>query len=314
MRKYDRNAVFNIILKALLFLAVFAVFFCIFKLIAGMPGVVAFVIAVIPSIAVVLLFSYLLRYTVFYYGYYAFVSKFIHRSNEGSVYCPCCGKHFDQFKDERFYSDTARFNPDMFARSRQDVICDFCRSAPRHRIIAEWAEQNRDMLKDARILYFAPELSMMLWFRRNGIRVRTADLYDKRADLKLDLTALDLPDESEDIVFCNHVLEHVADYSSALSELHRIIRIGGTLIISFPIDKASDHVREEETSSDEERIRLYGQSDHLRVFGKDSRQMLEEAGFNVSLIDIGNLPETIVPVEGPADYDSNMVFVCVKKE
>ena len=314
MRKYDRNAVFNIVMKVLLFMTVFAVCFCICVFIAGTPVVAAAMIAVIPSIAVVLLYSYLLRYTGFYYGYYAFVSEFIHRSKDGSVYCPCCGKHFDRFRDERFYSDTAHFNPDMFARSRQDVICDFCRSAPRHRIIAEWAQQNKDLLRSSKILYFAPELSMMLWFKRNGIRVRTADLFDRRADIKLDLMALDLPDESEDVVFCNHVLEHVADHSSALSELHRIIRKGGTLIISFPIDKDSDHVREEETSSDEERTRLFGQSDHLRVFGKDSRQMLEDAGFNVSLIDTGSMPETIVPVEGPADYDSDMVFVCEKKE
>ena len=112
-----------------------------------------------------------------------------------------------------------------------------------------WAEQNVQLLEKSKILYFAPELSMSLWFRRHGIRVRTADLFDRRAELKLDITALDLPDASFDIIFCNHILEHVSDYKVALSELHRVIRKGGVLIISFPIDYGSDAVREEDTGS-----------------------------------------------------------------
>ena len=72
-------------------------------------------------------------------------------------------------------------------------------------------------------------------------------------------------------------------------------------------------MRQEPASSADERIRLYGQYDHLRLFGKDSRDMLEKAGFEVNTIDLGNMPEIIVPEEGPSDYDSNMIFVCVRK-
>ncbi len=313
MRKYDRNAVFNIALKMLLFFVAFALCFCLLAVVFRIDYLIAAVISAIPATATILIFSYLLRYTGFYYAYYSFVSAFIHTSRQGRVYCPCCGKHFDQFKDERFYDDSTRFNPEMFSCSRQDVICDYCRSAPRHRIIAEWAGNSTELLRGSKILYFAPELSMMLWFRRHGIHVRTADLFDKRADLKLDLTDVDLPDESEDIVFCNHVLEHVSDHIAALSELHRIIRKDGILIISFPIDNDSEHIREERTGLAEERIRLFGQNDHLRVFGRDSRKMLEDAGFEVDTINVGDMPKCIVPVNGPADYDTNEIFICVKK-
>ena len=75
---------------------------------------------------------------------------------------------------------------------------------------------------------------MMKWFRRNKIKVTTADLYDKRADLKLDITKIDLPDESYDMVIANHVLEHVSSYEAALSELRRILKPDGTMIVSFP--------------------------------------------------------------------------------
>ena len=313
MRILDRNAIFNIVVKCVLFATVFAGVFCLLFFAFCLNVAISAVLAFILAFAAVFLFSCLLRYTRFYYGYYSFVSAFLFREKEGKVYCPCCGKHFAQFKDERYYTDEKHYNPALFSNSRQDVMCDFCRSAPRHRIIAEWAQKNISILKDSRILYFAPELSMMLWFKRHGIRVKTADLFDKRADLKLDLNSLDIPDESEDIVFCNHVLEHVPDYNVALSELHRILRNSGMLIICFPVDKESEDVREEATDSAEERIRLYGQYDHLRVFGKNSKKMLESAGFEVDTIDLADMPENIVPDEGPADYDTNEIFCCIRK-
>ena len=313
MRKFDRNAVFNIIIKAILFVAVFTGTYCLLHFLFGTSLLISIAVSLVTSSAAVVLLSCLLRYTRFYYGYYSFVSSLIFRDKTGEVYCPCCDKHFQKFRDERFYADEKRFNPEMFSAARQDVICDFCRSAPRHRIIAMWAEQNIELLKRSKILYFAPELSMSLWFRRHGISVKTADLFDRRAELKLDITALELPDASVDVVFCNHILEHVSDYSLALSELHRVIRKDGILIISFPIDYGSDGVLEEDTGSVQERIRLFGQFDHLRVFGKDSRKMLEDAGFNSDVIDISRMPDSIVPVSGPADYDTNEIFCCIRK-
>ncbi len=312
-KDHDRNALFNIAVKCILFAVTFAAGVLLCRLALGISLILSCIISLLPALAVIFLFSFLLRYTRFYYRYYSFVSSFLYKKKIGKVYCPCCGKHFDSFHDERFYADTAHFNPDIFMHCRQDVICDFCRSAPRHRIIAEWAQKNTGLLKSSEILYFAPELSMMLWFKRNSIRPKTADLYDRRTDLKLDITSLDLPDESFDVVFCNHVLEHVSDYNLALNELHRIIRKGGTLIISFPIDSDKEHVLDMKDSTAEDRIRVCGQHDHLRIFGKDSKEILENAGFEVDIINTTDMPSDIVPVTGPADYDSNKIFCCIRK-
>lgn len=46
------------------------------------------------------------------------------------------------------------------------------------------------------------------WMKRKRIVVTTADLYNA-ADLKLDLGHIDQPSASWDVVFCNHVLEHI---------------------------------------------------------------------------------------------------------
>ena len=164
-------------------------------------------------------------------------------------------------------------------------------------------------------MYFAPENGMDRWMKSRGVAVTTADLYIA-ADLKLDLDQIDQPSASWDVVFCNHVLEHVPDYKRALRELYRILKPGGRLICSFPIDMRYETVQEDSAlvgddspQADRERIRKFGQKDHLRVFGRDSVKLLEEAGFVVSVIDGDTMPAEIMPIVGPADYDSNKLFV-----
>lgn len=165
----------------------------------------------------------------------------------------------------------------------QDVVCPACGSIPRHRIIAWHLGQRPELLRGKRILHFAPERSLSLWLARRGLDVTTADLF-RPADLKLDLTDIDLPDGSYDAVICNHVLEHVDDYRRALSELHRILRPGGLLVISFPIDPRYETVRENASIVEpQDRVRHFGQHDHLRVFGTDSADILEDAGFDVEI-------------------------------
>ena len=48
--------------------------------------------------------------------------------------------------------------------------------------------------------------------------------------------AQDLPYDNRffDIVFCNHVLEHISEYEAAISEIHRILKPGGIAIIGAP--------------------------------------------------------------------------------
>ena len=232
--------------------------------------------------------------------------------------CPCCGIRFSHLTDGGFRNYPAIYNSKRYQHMRQDVLCPFCHSLPRHRILATWCDQHMDSLRGKRILYFALENGMNRWFKRNGISVITADLYNP-ADLKLDMDNIDQADCSWDIVFCNHVLEHVPDFKQALRELRRILKPGGRLICSFPIDSNYATVDEDRTlvhdsstEADQERIRKFGQIDHLRVFGRDSKQLLEKAGFRVSVVSGDTMPEEICPVVGPADYDSNQLFVCEK--
>ena len=241
-------------------------------------------------------------------------------SSDILYYCPCCGSHLTAFVSGTFISRSNCFNPARYMNSRQDVLCPVCLSLPRHRILAAWCETYKDSLHGKRVLYFALEKGMECCLRRNKVLLTSADLYDI-ADLKLDLMCIDQPDNSWDLVFCNHVLEHVKDYRIALSELYRILRPCGRLICSFPIDDSYETVYEDgnlvsvvSPEADMQRIQKFGQKDHLRVFGRDSIKLLETAGFIVTVIDGDTMPEEIMPVVGPADYDSNKLFICEKKE
>ena len=227
--------------------------------------------------------------------------------------CPCCGTRCRSFAAGEYQEHPELYDGARYDGIRQDVICPVCGALPRHRILADWCDNHREELQSASILYFAPEYSMMCWMKRNNISCTTADLF-ARAELKLDIQATGLPDGSFDMVFCNHVLEHVDDYRAALEELHRILRPGGHLICSFPMDpKVLLLDEEKEELSPTERIHRFGQYDHKRIFGMKAKQILAEAGFAVKEIYGENCPDSILPVIGPGDYDINRLFDCEKR-
>jgi SAM-dependent methyltransferase len=199
-----------------------------------------------------------------------------------------------------------------YERTPQDVLCPVCGALPRHRILASYLSRHPELMRGRRVLYFAPEQSMVRWMRRYGIDCTTADLFAS-ADLALDIQDTGLDDASWDVVVCNHVLEHVDDWRRALAEVRRVLSAGGMLVCSFPIDPTYATVDEDPSVTGEaERIERFGQRDHLRVFGRDSAELLERAGFRAEVVRGRDCPARIRPVVGPADYDADVLYVCWK--
>ena len=223
--------------------------------------------------------------------------------------CPCCNKNFREFLN--FNYKRSIYNEEIYIKTYKSTICPYCLSLPRHRIICEYLNQNQQFLKNKKILLFAPERGLKDYLTRNKISFVTADLY-KEADFKIDITKINFKDSSFDIIFCNHVLEHVNDYKKALKEVNRILTSNGTLICSMPIDRNSKNTVERELKTDEERRMFYGQSDHYRNFGLDINKEIEKCGFFVNEINGDDFDEKIVPVIGPSKYDYNHIFICKK--
>ena len=162
--------------------------------------------------------------------------------------------------------------------------CPYCGSAPRHRLLdISFAQEWSFRTPRVEVLHFAPEWGVERMFRANPRvgRYVTADLYAPGVDVRCDITALDFPDQSFDVVICSHVLEHVREDRRAISELHRVLRPGGIAFIQVP------YVRDQHTDEDprvidpKEREIRFGQFDHLRMYGSDLIERLREPGFQV---------------------------------
>lgn len=231
------------------------------------------------------------------------------------VFCPCCGLRFKSFVAGPFIKRRDLFNTARYLNITQEVLCPYCDALPRHRILALWCEKHISQLRSSKILYFASEYGMKLWMERNGIRCTTADLTKKDADLNIDIQNTGLPDESYDVIFANHVLEHVDDFRAGLREVRRIMKKDGFFICSFPMDPKVELLDEDPSvKTKEDRYQHYGQKDHKRVFGMNADRLLTEAGFMVERIDGKDYPDEIEPIVGPGDYDINLLFCCRKSE
>lgn len=175
-------------------------------------------------------------------------------------------------------------------RPRPNALCPGCGSLERHRLLITaldklWAEGV--LSSGGQMLHVAPEKAMADRFQRFFDYV-SIDLDGSLAMMAMDLTDLTFPDESFDAIICNHVLEHVPDDRKALSELHRVMKPGGWGSIQVPMDGAT--TREDLTVTDpRERLRLFGQEDHVRQYGRDFLERLSQAGFDILRIEKTNL-------------------------
>lgn len=203
---------------------------------------------------------------------YGAVNALRHRGE--AVLCPCCGRTFAQFLPSP-------------VNGRPNCTCPRCGSAERHRLMALFLKQKTNLYTDSlRVLHIAPELPFMQQFKRlPNLDYVTADLVKGWTDLRLDVTQMDLPDASFDVVLCLSVLEHVPDDRKGMRELFRILRPGGWGIIYVPMDwNLTETLEDPAIATPEDRLRVYGHHDHKRLYGRDFKDRLEQAGFNVEYI------------------------------
>jgi predicted SAM-dependent methyltransferase len=114
----------------------------------------------------------------------------------------------------------------------------------------------------------------------------TADIVPGNAMVVADITAIPFAAATFDVLLCNHVLEHVSNDRQAMRELYRVLKPGGWAVLQSPVDKRRAQTFEDSTIiSPQDRERLFGQRDHVRVYGRDYKERLESAGFAVTIVD-----------------------------
>jgi predicted SAM-dependent methyltransferase len=189
-----------------------------------------------------------------------------------SRYCPCCNSYLRSFK-------TYGVVP------RPEARCPICGALERHRLMYLYLTQKTDLFNGRRkkMLHVAPERELSRWFQKTEyIDYLSADLSSSHAMVRMDISDIQYVDNTFDVIYCSHVLEHVPDDRKALREFWRVLKIGGWAILQVPI--TSDVTFEDPTvTSPAERERLFGQHDHVRRYGPDYRNRLVEAGFSVTV-------------------------------
>ncbi len=190
----------------------------------------------------------------------------IFRPAETDKQCPCCGYKgsFDTFGHPPRYGS----------------LCPGCSSLERHRLLM-LANQSEAFFAGQDVLHFAPEAVVSRLIGAVARKYLTADVVPGLAGCVLNIERIEQPDESWDVAVCLHVLEHVDD-RAALAELHRILRKNGRLVIMAPIIEGWEITYENPSiSTDQSREKHFGQYDHVRYYGRDIRDRLKHAGFDV---------------------------------
>lgn len=163
---------------------------------------------------------------------------------------------------------------------RPNSLCPRCLSVERHRLLKLYLDRHPGLFEGKRVIHFAPEAIVQRLIRSLGpSEYKSADLFAK-ADLTLNIEAMDLADGAFDVAVCSHVLEHVDD-RKALPELRRILGPGGTLIAMVPCVGGWSETFEPKLGSDEERLRYLLHPGHLRLYGRDFTDRMAAAGFAV---------------------------------
>lgn len=180
------------------------------------------------------------------------------------------------------------FLPYGYGATRENVLSPSTLSLERHRLLWLWLQQETDFFsKPAKVLHFAPEQAFYKRFRESThLDYTTTDLYSPLADVKADICALPFKNDTYDIILCNHVLEHIPDDTKAMQELYRVLKPGGMAILQIPQDLKRAVTFEDNSITDrDERAKVFGQYDHVRVYGKDYFDKLRQIGFKVDQVD-----------------------------
>ena len=201
----------------------------------------------------------------------------LYRGNK--VECPVCERKFSKFLS--YGSKVAH---------RENVLCPFDLTLERHRLMWLYLKNESNFFTTSKleVLHIAPEQCFHGKFKaQKNLNYLTGDLESPIADLHFDLHHIPLEDNRFDVVFCNHVMEHVNDPIQCMKEMFRVMKPGGWAIMQVPQDMSREKTYEDASIvTPEDREKHFWQKDHVRLFGRDYPQWLEKAGFNVEFYDV----------------------------
>ncbi len=211
--------------------------------------------------------------------------------------CPLCNCYqlFFLYWGEDSFATTKFL---IIGAGRRRTMCKKCGSSDRERLVYLYLRDELKVFgakKNIKALHFAPEKNLSEKLSKEdtvgyikGDWLEGGYDYDKTVK-KIDVCNIPYENNVFDLIVCNHVLEHIEDDRKAMSELYRVLKPGGKAILQVPISNLLDKTLEDFSIIDpQERLKTFGQEDHVRVYGKDYVERLEEVGFKVQIKNFSN--------------------------
>lgn len=167
---------------------------------------------------------------------------------------------------------------------RENGLCPVCFSSDRERLLYLYLREHTNVFeRPVRLLHVAPEGHLSAALRRTPtLTYCSGDLSSAAVTVHLDLVCLPFSTGTFDAIICSHVLEHVPNDRAAMLELLRVLAPGGWAIIQVPIASRLDSTHEDlDVVSVEDRERLFGKNDHVRLYAWDFVDRLRGVGFEV---------------------------------
>jgi SAM-dependent methyltransferase len=162
--------------------------------------------------------------------------------------------------------------------------CPHCSSIDRERHLFLFLDRLNIMehARSGAILHMSPEYRLRGYIEGHDLASYVRGDLTPTADgvQQIDLHQIPYPDETFDLVICNHMLEHVANAELALREMRRVLKPGGRAICQTPYSpRLTKTFEDPRLQSTDDRLFFYGQEDHVRLFGSDIEQYFFAAGF-----------------------------------
>lgn len=186
-----------------------------------------------------------------------------------------------------------------------DLLCPFCGSRARTRRLFSFLTEN--LLLHGNVLHFSPSRSVYRLLKKNpNIVYFSTDFEDEfLADHKFDITQIPLEDNLFHLIICYHILEHIEDDQKAMTELHRVLKPERVCVIQTPF-KEGDIYEDFSIKSPDERLKAFGQKDHVRIYSVEGlQQRLKENGFQ-------DVEIKTFPAEGRYGLMEETVLICKK--
>lgn len=219
------------------------------------------------------------------------------------------GIYYLFFRGEKYYCNLCNHGLRRFIPVTDgDKLCPRCGSLSRNRRLFE-VLQNGYLKNDFTVLDFSPSRSLYRILKENkNINYIPTDFAGEfLADHHYDITNIDLQDQSIDLIICYHILEHIEKDSTAISELHRILKMDGTCIIQTPF-KNGEIYENPLIQTPEERLRHFGQEDHVRIYSvMGLKNRLSLSGFQVEI------REFIEPADNKSGFKEKEYILLAKK-